>query len=411
MTGPQPEQQPRTRAERIALLGWYGSDNAGDEAVLQSVVASLKERGFSNLLALSIHPQHTAAKYSVDSVSRSLISPATLRALWGADALILGGGGLIQDSSSVYNLPLYAFYVALARLRGIAVIGWGLGAGPLHTRLGRMLAASIVRSSRYFSVRDIGSRRALEKAGAGKPRVTVTADPAFLIGAQGQTGEEAADTTDDELMPTIIFCVRHRLHDAPGLNLRYLLPVSVRHRLHIETRAADKSDDERFAASVARGVQLCVEEFGARVVLLPFWAGRDDEAVRGVEQQARALGVPAAKISWANVEHTPSSLARYIAQADLLVSMRLHALVFGAGAGVPVLALSYVPKVRALMRSLGAERWTVEVGTRVPAPEELEMKLRQLWAMRQAETSKLARHAASLRARAGRDAENIAGLL
>ncbi|HET6313375.1 MAG TPA: polysaccharide pyruvyl transferase family protein [Chloroflexia bacterium] len=393
------------KRKKIAILGWYGSANAGDEAVLQSVVESLRRAGHDDLLVLSTNPNATASTYHVQSVPRNPLDPTPLRAVLQSQALVLGGGGLIQDSSSVYNLPLYALYVALARLRGIPVFGWGLGVGPLYTKLGRLLARFVVRSSRYFSVRDTGSARALRAAGVRAEQVRVTADPAFLVEPtpvplEGDAGHK----------PTVIFSVRHRLHDSPGLNPRYLLPVGVRHRLKLETRPG-LDEDRRFARSVAHGMRCCVEEFGARVVLLPFWAERDDEVLRQVEQEALRLGVPGEAIAWAGVRHTPSDLAGYIAGADMLVSMRLHALIFGALAGVPALALSYVPKMRALMSLLGARRWVVEVQTRVPSQEEIEMKLRQLWALRAAEGEKLAAAAARLRARAEQDARDIVTLL
>ncbi|HEX8597755.1 MAG TPA: polysaccharide pyruvyl transferase family protein [Chloroflexia bacterium] len=410
MPKPEPESQPdtgqRPPRKKIAILGWYGSANAGDEAVLQSIVESLRRGGQEDLLVLSTNPGQTAATYGVESLTRNPLSLATLRAVLQAKSLILGGGGLIQDSSSIYNLPLYAFYVALARLKGIPLFGWGLGVGPLYTRLGRLLARSIFRASRYFSVRDKESARALRSAGVRADEIRVTADPAFLIEPAHVSAPE--DPEDDR--PTIVFCVRHRLHDDPGLNLRYLLPVSVRHRLRLETRPGVE-DDRRFVQAVARGVRCCVQELEARVVLLPFWAERDDEVLRQVEQEALRLGVPDAQIRWAQVRHTPSDLAGYLRCADLLVSMRLHALVFGATAGVPSLALSYVPKMRALMTLLGARRWVVEVQTRVPSPEELEMKLRQLWASRQEEADKIKQSAAKLKTRAEQDARAIGELL
>lgn len=390
---------------KIAILGWYGSANAGDEAVLQSVVESLRRAGHDDLLVLSTNPIATATTYHVQSVPRNPLNPTTLRAVLQSKALVLGGGGLIQDSSSVYNLPLYAFYVTLARLLGIPVFGWGLGVGPLYTKLGRWLARFIVGASRYFSVRDAGSARVLRAARVRAEQVRVAADPAFLIEPAPFAPEGLAGGK-----PTIIFSVRHRLHDTPGLNARYLLPVGVRHRLKLETRPG-LEEDRRFVHAVARGVRCCVEEFGARVVMLPFWAERDDEVLRQVEQEALRLGVPGTEIAWARVRHTPSDLAGYIAGADMLVSMRLHAVVFGALAGVPTLALSYVPKMRALMSLLEARRWVIEVQSRVPSAEEIEMKLRQLWALREAEGEKLEAAAARLRARAERDARDLVALL
>ena len=245
----------------------------------------------------------------------------------------------------------------------------------------------------------------LRLAGARAEDIRVSADPAFLI---EPNGEPPGSPTRNR--PTVVFCVRHRLHDNPGLNLRYLLPVSVRHRLKLETQPG-VAEDARFVQALARGVRCCVEELGASVVLLPFWAERDDEVLRQVEQEALRLGVPGGEITWAQVRHTPRDLAAYLSRVDLLVSMRLHALVFGVAVGVPSLALSYVPKVRALMDLLEARRWVIEVQTQVPSPEEIEMKLRQLWSLRRSEGEKLKEAGARLRARAEQDARTIGKLL
>src|SRR5262245_19074683 len=165
---------PQQKRSRIVLLGWYGSNNTGDEALATVIVEQLKMRGFTDLIALSTNPEKTSRLLGIESSSRSMLNPRTLKAMVGAKALVLGGGGLIQDGTSVYNLPIYAAYAALARLLGVKVIGWGLGAEPLWTLLGRLLARFICASSVHFSVRDTLSKRLLERAGVPRDRVRVT---------------------------------------------------------------------------------------------------------------------------------------------------------------------------------------------------------------------------------------------
>src|SRR5205823_1142978 len=113
------------KRSRIVILGWYGSNNTGDEALVQVIVERLREHGFDDLVALSTNPGKTGGRLGVRSVPRNLLNWSTLRALFGAKALVLGGGGLIQDGTSVYNLPIYAIYVGLAKVLGLKVIGWG----------------------------------------------------------------------------------------------------------------------------------------------------------------------------------------------------------------------------------------------------------------------------------------------
>lgn len=397
----------RRKRNRIVILGWYGSNNTGDEALAQVIVEQLTKRGFdpSDMVALSTNPAKTSGQLGIESTSRSLFNPSTFRAMFSAKALILGGGGLIQDGTSVYNLPVYAAYVAMARLLGMRVIGWGLGAEPLWTLFGRLMARFICHSSDHFSVRDTLSTRLLIKAGVAPDRVKVAADPAMLL----QPEPVEADWPSDG-RPTIIFCIRHLPGIQPGVNLSYLLPVSLRHRLGLEGR----QDPERVRGVIeatARGMRVAVHEFGARVVLLSLWPGRDDEILDIVEKAAIELGVHKDDMHRARLENTPGAFSGYVGQADLLVSMRLHALIFAATQGVPMLALSYARKVRGLMRELGVERWVVEVETRTPPPEELEMKLHQLWSMRREEGERLKQAAARAYRIAEADAEEIARLL
>jgi len=388
---------------KIVLLGWYGSDNTGDEAVLEATVGALRERGISDIHVLSTDPAGTARKLGVASSSRNL-SLQTLRALRRADALVLGGGGLIQDGTSVYNLPIYALFVSVARLLSLKVVGWGLGVEPIWTNLGRLLARYTCRSASYFSVRDMMSLRLLGKAGVPRDQVKVTADPAFLI------SPAISLPNSSNQAPKAVFCLRSLSDNHPGINLHYLLPVGVRQRLGVGWRPPAEYR-ERVVKALARAVALCASEFGATVEMLPLWPGRDDKMLDAVTEEAYKLGVPRESVKRATVDQTPRSIATYLASADMLVSMRLHALVFAATSGVPSLALVYARKMRGVMDSLGAARWCIEVDRRTPPPEEVEMKLRQLWTLRGDEGAKVRRAAERARQKAVLDADAVADVL
>jgi polysaccharide pyruvyl transferase CsaB len=391
--------------DRIVLLGWYGSNNTGDEALAQTIVTALHARGLRNLVVLSIDPESTQRKLGVKALRRSPLAPGALRALIGANALVLGGGGLIQDGTSVYNLPIYAIYVALARLLRVRVIGWGLGAESLATSFGRMLARFICHSSVYFSVRDTESKLALVQAGVQSTRIKVTADPTMAL-----EPESHREPLPKDGRRNVFFCIRHLLVTRPGLDLSYFLPVSLRHRLRLELR---QSPDrvENLVQTLAHGISVAVNELGARVVLLPFWPGRDDGMIDLVEEAALKLAVPQQAIRRAPLQQSPGQYLSYIGEADLLVSMRLHALIFGSLQGVPLLALSYAGKVRSVMRELAAEQWTIEVERRDPAPEDLATMLRQLWEHRDSESNRLRGSATHARRAAESDADEIVRLL
>jgi polysaccharide pyruvyl transferase CsaB len=387
------------------VLGWYGSKNTGDEALGQVIVSKLRESGFDDLVVLSTDPRKSEARFGARSVSRKLYRPATLKAMIGAKALVLGGGWLIQDGTSLYNLPVYAVYTGIAKLLGLRVIGWGLGAEPLWTLFGRLMSRFICWSSDYFSVRDLASKQLLVKAGVRSEHVRVTADPAILLRA-----EPVADKGIVAGKPVVIFCVRHLPVIQPGITLRYLLPVSVRHRLGIEWQL-EPGRVERLVEGVARAIKVVVEELGAQAVLLPLWPNRDEEMLEVIARAAVGMGVPDEAMVRAQVEDTPGKLAGYVGQADMLISMRLHALIFAAPQGVPSIALSYARKVRGFMTEVGSERWVVEIERKMPDPDELVSKVRALWAVRQEEGARLKRAAQKLQEAANADAEAITRVL
>src|SRR5215212_8136904 len=174
---------------QVAILGWYGSPNVGDEAALESILSQLATLPAPpRVVVLTTQPAVTARRYAhgplpIRTVPRSPFHPRTRRALRASRLLILGGGGLIQDRSSLYNLLPYAAVVRLAHGWGIPTMWWGVGVEPLVTGLGRALARRMVAWSApgAVSVRDEGSHKLLVQAGAPPAAVRVTADPALAL--------------------------------------------------------------------------------------------------------------------------------------------------------------------------------------------------------------------------------------
>ena len=105
---------------KVVLSGYYGFANTGDEAILLAITRELKRLGHTPVV-LSQTPLDTAQKYGVESCGR--MKPLELlSALWGADALLSGGGGLLQDKTSARTLTYYLAIIRLARFFGKKVV-------------------------------------------------------------------------------------------------------------------------------------------------------------------------------------------------------------------------------------------------------------------------------------------------
>ena len=92
---------------KILLSGYYGFDNAGDEAVLYAILQSLRKAiPDGEITVLSNQPEQTEAQYKVRAVDR-WNKKALYREVKNCDLLISGGGSLLQDVTSKNGILYY----------------------------------------------------------------------------------------------------------------------------------------------------------------------------------------------------------------------------------------------------------------------------------------------------------------
>ena len=149
-----------TPGASVVVSAWAGSTNLGDELVLSALLQKLWQRGV-DADVLSVDPAGTTAAHrtpsssTADLVRRSRPRPA---------GVVLGGGGLLQDETSPFNLPYHLGRTHLAA-RGCPVAGVGLGVGPLRGRFGRTLVRRSLGGAVATSVRDAPSQDLLRSLG------------------------------------------------------------------------------------------------------------------------------------------------------------------------------------------------------------------------------------------------------
>ena len=154
------------RRYRVALLGYYGFGNLGDGLLLRSCLELFGKYGLERekIIVLSNTPEDTAERFSVVSVNRWKFGEV-MRALRQSDCLVLGGGGLFQDTTSIMSCVWYWGIVRLAVLLGCKVFALGQSVGPLKSGISRMLAGNALRICRKVHVRDNASFRFAQSLG------------------------------------------------------------------------------------------------------------------------------------------------------------------------------------------------------------------------------------------------------
>ena len=314
---------------RVAISGYYGFRNSGDEAVLRSIVTALAEEGREagvtvEPVVLSGDPAWTSSAHGVEAAHR--MRPAeVLRTLRGCDALISGGGSLLQDATSAKTIPYYTGIVGLARLLGKPVFVYAQGIGPVRRAWLRPLVRAAMNASRVVTVRDEESAALLARFGVARGRIDVVPDPVMGLASPSDAAERAAE-----------------LPGGPGDADVPVVGVSVRRW------RPDGAD----LARVAEALAALVRRRAVRLRFLPLHTPDDAEASRAVIGRLAALGADGAA-ELAEPGDDPQRMLLEVGRCSLVFGMRLHALIYAANRGVPMLGLSYDPKIDHFLARLG----------------------------------------------------------
>lgn len=151
------------------LLGYFGFGNLGDEAICRASADALYERGIEKLIILSdTHNGGSQMSHKrVQPVYLDRHSPKKIfSALRNTDMLILPGGSLLQNETSLRSLIYYTSVMRLAKLFGRRIYMISSGVGALRGSLARLLAGSALRSCYFVGARtriDLSVVRAFRK--------------------------------------------------------------------------------------------------------------------------------------------------------------------------------------------------------------------------------------------------------
>jgi polysaccharide pyruvyl transferase CsaB len=377
--GPQPIDTRERAGERlrVVLSGYYGYNNLGDEAILVALVQQLRAMAPDvDLVALSGAPERTASALGIRAVNR-LAVPAVWQALRDADLFISGGGSLLQDVTGLGSVPYYLGLMRLAKLAGARTMMLGQGVGPLGLPTSRWLVGLEVRGLDAVTVRDEDSRELLARCGVPLGRIELTADPVLAL---APASPERADE------------IAARLGLVPG---RPTIAVSVRNWNTWYERQL-----KAFSAVLAQRA----EAWDAQILLLPFHRPGDevlsDELRYCLETRPEAHRPHVAVLE---EDLAPQDMMALLGRVDLLVGMRLHALIMAAAVGTPAVGVVYDPKIAAFAARAGFP--TVESVTALEQSDRLAALLQRTWEERGATRATLRERQVGWRAQAARNAE------
>ena len=316
--------RPKRDRDGVVICGAYGRGNAGDDAILEAILQEMRAIDPDMpITVLTKDPKATRLTYRVRTAGRMDVL-TWKKAMRHAGLYINGGGSLIQDVTSRRSLWFYLLNIAVAKRCGCKVQMYGCGIGPVLREQHRKLAASVLNASvDVITLREPDSLKELQSMGVTKPEILLTADPALTLPA----------ASEDEIDSVL---------------LRAGIPP---HGKYLCFALRNWKGFEDKAPLFAQAAKYAYETYGLTPVFAAVEKHLDPVAGR---LAATGLDIPHYFLDDAG---SAGTIIGALSRMQAVVSMRLHALIFAAGQGIPLAGLVYDPKVSAFLRYIGQENF------------------------------------------------------
>ncbi|WKA57839.1 polysaccharide pyruvyl transferase CsaB [Planococcus shenhongbingii] len=355
---------------RIVLSGYYGFDNVGDEAILYAITQSLKEYYPKiEIVVLSNKPEKTAATYGVESVNRWNIAEVA-KAIKAADGLISGGGSLLQDETGRKSIPYYSGVMKIAQFLRKPVFVYAQGMGPVTSRINKMIMKKTLQAAKLLTVRDESSKQLLKEIGI-KQQIQIVPDPVM--------GLDASNFHSGWL-------------DHKQFSGR-VITVSIR----------DWTEDLSYLEKVAEALDQLSKK-GHNIVLVPMHGKHD------LKTSERVTNMMIEEVHIFPYDHSIQEKMAVIKESDVLLGMRLHALIFASVGLTPFIALSYDPKIDSFA-SIVDQPVIGNVNERNWSSEDIVFAIEKIFADYPGEVSKLKKFVVPLQKQADDTAKRVIDLL
>ena len=316
--------RPKRDRDGVVICGAYGRGNAGDDAILEAILQEMRSIDPDMpITVLTKDPKATRLTYRVRTAGRMDVL-TWKKAMRHAGLYINGGGSLIQDVTSRRSLWFYLHNIQAAHKAGCKVQMYGCGIGPVLREQHRKLAARVLNASvDVITLREPDSLKELQSMGVTKPEILLTADPALTLPA----------ASEDEIDSVL---------------LRAGIPP---HGKYLCFALRNWKGFEDKAPLFAQAAKYAYETYSLTPVFAAVEKHLDPVAGR---LAAAGLDIPHYFLDDAG---SAGTIIGALSRMQAVVSMRLHALIFAAGQGIPLAGVVYDPKVSAFLRYIGQENF------------------------------------------------------
>lgn len=329
---------------KIGIVGNYGNDNNGDEAILLSIITQAVKTfniNSDSITVFSNNPAQTAKRYEVMSAPLYYKKGNAVKTFAATyknnrkivktfDLLIIGGGGILMDLYK-REAPLYGSYAMMAKSAGVPYVVYGCGAGPLNSELGKWFIRYMAKHADSISVRDPESAALLKAIGV-KKRASVIGDPAFSLKQQ-----------------------RRHTADRP-------VKIGVTAVPYYHGGYWPESKEEiygHYIEGMAKNLDALAEKHPVEITFFATKYPQDADVTKDIQQ----LMKHADKTAVIDENMLPQDLLDISAQQDIVIGTRLHSLILATCTATPVIAVCYHHKVTDFMKLAQLEDRALPIDT------------------------------------------------
>jgi polysaccharide pyruvyl transferase WcaK-like protein len=252
------------------------------------------------------------------------------------DLLIIGGGNLLTNLYASWPIYLLIFTM-LAKLAGIPIMFYAVGAGPIKGFLGKLIIKLTIGLADYITVRDEESANLLVNKGLLKECI-VSADPALVLHPPQQEGSKTRLSAEGALIGVTVVPY-FRINDWPY---------------------PDMHKYEQYVNWMADILDNMIEKLNCRVVFFGTHYPSDIEVAIEICNRMRRNN----KVIVIKERLDVNAVMKLILCCDVIIGTRLHSLILSYICKTPFIGLIYQPKVRSFCRYVGLEDFVFELGER-----------------------------------------------
>ena len=227
---------------------------------------------------------------------------------------------MIQDVTSTYSLWYYTGFINLCRIMRKPIYIAYQGIGPINKKTNELLTKFTLNRSKKLWIRDEISINTLREIGVVKPNITLSSDAVFMLKPPSR----------DQIAVLLA---------KAGIRTDDGRPI-----IGISPRPWGSEDKAGVFAKVA---DECINRFNAKVVFYAFHKSQD---VKYINEICSRMTNRAYIVAYS---YLPSEVMGMMGAMTLNIGVRLHSLIFSAKMGVPILGVSYDPKIDGFLDMLG----------------------------------------------------------